>query len=116
MGTCVAIHLFLGARPRYDKKMAQGGKAYDSMNSVAAHMLTNLTASMRFPGLLNIDLNEITTARPAPADGGPWCAASGRAPGPTHTPKRSTLRSHPMSAVVRGGWGGWMGCAVWCRV
>eukprot|EP00667_Euglena_gracilis_P017931 EG_transcript_18972 len=46
---------------RYDKKMAQGGKAYDSMNSVAAHMLTNLTASMRFPGLLNIDLNEITT-------------------------------------------------------
>jgi tubulin epsilon len=36
-------------------------KAYDSMNNIAAHMLCNLTASMRFPGLLNVDLNEITT-------------------------------------------------------
>ena len=31
------------------------------MNNIAAHMLCNLTASMRFPGLLNVDLNEITT-------------------------------------------------------
>jgi len=46
---------------RYDKKTPKGGRAYDAMNSIAAHMLTNLTASMRFPGLLNIDLNEITT-------------------------------------------------------
>eukprot|EP01006_Ploeotia_vitrea_P064840 TRINITY_DN89106_c0_g1_i1.p1 TRINITY_DN89106_c0_g1~~TRINITY_DN89106_c0_g1_i1.p1 ORF type:complete len:483 (-),score=48.38 TRINITY_DN89106_c0_g1_i1:125-1573(-) len=46
---------------KYGKKEAKGGKAYDAMNSIVAHMLTNLTASMRFPGVLNIDLNEITT-------------------------------------------------------
>ena len=38
-----------------------GGSAYDAMNTVAAHLLTNLTASMRFDGTLNVDLNEITT-------------------------------------------------------
>ena len=31
------------------------------MNNIAAHLLTGLTSSMRFPGALNVDLNEITT-------------------------------------------------------
>lgn len=35
--------------------------AFDSMNELAARMLTGLTAGMRFPGPLNVDLNEITT-------------------------------------------------------
>ena len=30
------------------------------MNSLIAHLLSNLTASMRFEGSLNVDLNEIT--------------------------------------------------------
>jgi tubulin epsilon len=35
--------------------------AFDSMNELAAQMLTGLTAGMRFSGPLNVDLNEITT-------------------------------------------------------
>jgi len=35
-------------------------KAFDDMNSIGAHLLTSLTASIRFPGPLNVDLNEIT--------------------------------------------------------
>ncbi|KRW99671.1 Tubulin/FtsZ, C-terminal [Pseudocohnilembus persalinus] len=31
------------------------------MNSIVAHLLSNLTCSMRFEGTLNVDLNEITT-------------------------------------------------------
>lgn len=34
---------------------------YDSMNALVAHLLSNLTCSMRFPGTLNMDINEITT-------------------------------------------------------
>ncbi|KAG8344537.1 Tubulin FtsZ family GTPase domain [Trypanosoma vivax] len=34
---------------------------YDSMNSLVAQMLSNLTCSMRFPGSLNMDMSEITT-------------------------------------------------------
>ena len=30
------------------------------MNNIIAHMLNNLTCSMRFEGMLNVDLNEIT--------------------------------------------------------
>jgi len=30
------------------------------MNSIIAHLLSNLTSSMRFSGKLNVDLNEIT--------------------------------------------------------
>ena len=37
------------------------GKAFDSMNGIAANMLLHLTSSMRFEGVLNVDLNEITT-------------------------------------------------------
>jgi tubulin epsilon len=36
-------------------------KPFDGMNNIAAHLLTGLTSSMRFPGALNVDLNEITT-------------------------------------------------------
>lgn len=47
---------------------AQGGvlvglgaeKPFDRMNSLVAHLLNNLTSSMRFEGSLNLDLNEIT--------------------------------------------------------
>jgi len=35
-------------------------KAFDQMNNVIAHVLSNLTCSMRFEGTLNVDLNEIT--------------------------------------------------------
>jgi len=35
-------------------------KPYDRMNSLVAHLLNNLTSSMRFEGSLNLDLNEIT--------------------------------------------------------
>jgi tubulin epsilon len=39
---------------------AKRAKAYADMNRIAAHVLTNLTASMRFEGSLNVDLNEIS--------------------------------------------------------
>lgn len=35
-------------------------RPFDRMNSLVAHMLNNLTSSMRFEGSLNLDLNEIT--------------------------------------------------------
>eukprot|EP00357_Protocruzia_adherens_P006593 CAMPEP_0114993620 /NCGR_PEP_ID=MMETSP0216-20121206/12637_1 /TAXON_ID=223996 /ORGANISM="Protocruzia adherens, Strain Boccale" /LENGTH=481 /DNA_ID=CAMNT_0002357295 /DNA_START=138 /DNA_END=1583 /DNA_ORIENTATION=+ len=41
----------------------EGGKkqkAFDKMNNIVAHLLNNLTSSMRFEGSLNVDLNEIT--------------------------------------------------------
>lgn len=40
-----------------------GGKnklAYHRMNSIIASLLSNLTCSMRFEGILNVDFNEIT--------------------------------------------------------
>jgi tubulin epsilon len=42
------------------RSKADRAQAYDDMNTVAAHVLTNLTSSMRFNGALNVDLNEIT--------------------------------------------------------
>jgi len=33
---------------------------YDKMNSIVAHMMCNLTSSMRFEGSINVDLNEIS--------------------------------------------------------
>lgn len=44
-----------GENPDQAKK-----EAYADMNSMIAHLLSNLTCSMRFPGSLNIDMNEIT--------------------------------------------------------
>lgn len=35
-------------------------KPYDRMNSIIAHVLCNLTCSMRFEGSLNVDINDIT--------------------------------------------------------
>jgi tubulin epsilon len=35
-------------------------KPYDKMNSIIAHLLCNLTCSMRFEGTLNVDINDIT--------------------------------------------------------
>ncbi len=35
-------------------------KHYDKENSIVAHVINNLTCSMRFEGDLNVDLNEIT--------------------------------------------------------
>ncbi|GAB5361502.1 hypothetical protein AAMO2058_000718500 [Amorphochlora amoebiformis] len=35
-------------------------RAFDDMNTIGAHLLCNLTCSMRFEGHLNVDLNEIT--------------------------------------------------------
>ena len=35
-------------------------QAFAKMNNIIAHMLNNLTCSMRFEGMLNVDLNEIT--------------------------------------------------------
>jgi tubulin epsilon len=44
-----------------DHDSRQGkAKAFDAMNNIIAHMLNNLTCSMRFEGSLNVDLNEIT--------------------------------------------------------
>lgn len=40
---------------------ADTASGFDSMNSLVARLLTDLTASMRFAGDLNVDLNEITT-------------------------------------------------------
>ena len=37
-----------------------GKKAFDDMNTIVAHMLANLTCSMRFEGSLNVDINDIT--------------------------------------------------------
>lgn len=36
-------------------------KPFDAMNGLAATTLLHLTAGMRFPGSLNVDLNEVTT-------------------------------------------------------
>lgn len=35
-------------------------KPYDKMNGLIAHLLSNLTCSMRFEGTLNVDINDIT--------------------------------------------------------
>lgn len=35
-------------------------KPYDKMNSIIAHLLSDLTCSMRFEGTLNVDINDIT--------------------------------------------------------
>jgi len=41
-------------------KKAKNEKPFDKMNNIIAHVLSNLTCSMRFEGTLNVDLNEIT--------------------------------------------------------
>lgn len=36
-------------------------QAHDEMNSVVANLLLNMTSSMRFPGRMNVDINDIVT-------------------------------------------------------
>ena len=40
---------------------ARSSTAWDDANNIVAHLLTDLTASMRFEGQLNMDLNELAT-------------------------------------------------------
>lgn len=40
---------------------APKGSAFDGANEVVARMLADMTASVRFPGSMNVDLNEIAT-------------------------------------------------------
>lgn len=40
--------------------LGKEGKPFDRMNNIAANMLLNLTAGMRFAGSLNVDMNDIT--------------------------------------------------------
>ena len=49
------------AAPPRRRGAARTGTAWDGMNNLAAHLLTHLTASMRFEGPLNVDLNEVTS-------------------------------------------------------
>ena len=42
-------------------RAGHGGKPWDGMNGIAANLLLNLTAGMRFDGSLNVDINEIST-------------------------------------------------------
>jgi tubulin epsilon len=37
-------------------------RAFDSMNNIVAHMMANLTASVRFDGALNVDLTDLTSS------------------------------------------------------
>ena len=37
-------------------------RAFDAMNNIVAHMLANLTASVRFDGALNVDLTDLTSS------------------------------------------------------
>ena len=58
----------LGDASLHTGAVTAGGAAsrtnsFDEMNNIAAHMLTHLTASMRFEGSLNVDLNEVTMVR-----------------------------------------------------
>eukprot|EP00658_Telonema_sp_P-2_P023445 TRINITY_DN19396_c0_g1_i2.p1 TRINITY_DN19396_c0_g1~~TRINITY_DN19396_c0_g1_i2.p1 ORF type:complete len:254 (-),score=47.64 TRINITY_DN19396_c0_g1_i2:452-1213(-) len=46
--------------PDQPKHRGVSGNPWDEMNQLAASMITNLTAGMRFGGSLNVDLNEIT--------------------------------------------------------
>lgn len=41
-------------------RAGHGGKPWDGMNGIAANLLLNLTAGVRFEGALNVDINEIT--------------------------------------------------------
>ncbi|XP_064480263.1 tubulin epsilon chain-like isoform X2 [Ornithodoros turicata] len=43
-------------------KLGQRKQAFDQINSIVAYLLLNLTSSSRFPGSLNVDLNELCTS------------------------------------------------------
>lgn len=65
MPKCAPFWTSRSSRWDHDRDTASGGSetnsGFDSMNGLVARLLTDLTASMRFAGDLNVDLNEITT-------------------------------------------------------
>jgi tubulin epsilon len=46
--------------PMTNDKKGKQVRHYERENSIVAHVINNLTCSMRFEGDLNVDLNEIT--------------------------------------------------------
>jgi tubulin epsilon len=63
VGAAVRRRMMMG-RQHQEQPGQQGmkrGGGFDEMNGVMARVLIDLTASMRFAGDLNVDLNEITT-------------------------------------------------------
>lgn len=65
MPKCASFWTSRSSRWDHDRGVGSGGSetdsGFDSMNGLVARLLTDLTASMRFAGYLNVDLNEITT-------------------------------------------------------
>lgn len=65
MPKCASFWTSRSSRWDHDRGVGSSGSetdsGFDSMNSLVARLLTDLTASMRFAGDLNVDLNEITT-------------------------------------------------------
>lgn len=55
-----ALAEIVARRPAKEKTKSVSGNPWDEMNELAAGLITNLTAGMRFPGSLNVDLNEIS--------------------------------------------------------
>lgn len=58
---CVLHSRWGSSAPEARDGSAETEAGFNSMNHVVARLLTDLTASMRFAGDLNVDLNEITT-------------------------------------------------------
>lgn len=58
---CALYFVRWGSGPEERSGSTDTESGFDSMNQVVARLLTDLTASMRFAGDLNVDLNEITT-------------------------------------------------------
>ena len=87
----------------------RSGSTWDSMNAAAAHVLTNLTASMRFSGSLNVDLNElVSTLCPFPrlhflqASLSPLHAPLGWAPTPRAVDALFSEAFRPGHQLLRG--------------
>ena len=45
----------------FTARTARSSTAWDDVNNIVAHLLTHVTASMRFEGQMNVDLNELAT-------------------------------------------------------
>ena len=85
------------------RDFAGSSEGFDGINAIAAQLLTNITSSMRFPGQLNTDMNEITTNLvPFPRMHFlvPALAPLGRAPQHSSVSK-STSKKLPRTAIVR---------------
>uniref|UniRef100_A0A1I8FLX4 Tubulin domain-containing protein n=1 Tax=Macrostomum lignano TaxID=282301 RepID=A0A1I8FLX4_9PLAT len=80
-------------------------RPFDAMNSIVANLLLNLTASARFSGTLNVDLNEISmNLVPFPRLHYCWAAQSPLSPPcrPGGRIRHSTSRSGKEDSVVLG--------------